>query len=113
MLKGTMMQHYTERKLPAKPTIQKNPHGEGWRCHDDFYIFGHGYTPYLAYVDWKIREQKRTRVPRAGVWNKKSCMQWFREGCWVMRSYLGQVGGAPSKQFFGYDPSTDELILRG
>jgi hypothetical protein len=103
--------HYTQRRLPAKPTIQKT-HGGGWRCHDDLYIFGYGNTPYLAYLDWKIREQRRTRMPRAGIWNKKSCVRWFREGCWVMRSYIGRIKG-PAMQIFGYDPSTDELILRG
>lgn len=78
-----------------------------WACHDDYFMVGHGDTPEEAYADWKLKEVKRSRVARRGIWNMRDCLRWYHAGCKVIRSYLG------SRQIVGYDFTTDELILRG
>lgn len=78
-----------------------------WACHDDYFMVGHGDTPEEAYAEWKIKEARRSRVKRYGIWNRRDCLAWFFNGCKVIRSYLG------NQQIVGYDYSTDELILRG
>lgn len=88
-----------------KPRIKLN--GTLYVCHNDYYITGRGETPLLAFVDWEHRMDLRSRVARRGVWNMQSCRQWFNAGCKAIRVYLGH------RQIFGYDPKTDELILRG
>lgn len=97
-----------------KPRISKTLF-TGWSCHDDYYTTGFGRTPALAYLDWMQRHLTVTRIPRTiinngskvGYWNRKAAYRWWAEGCKPIRSYIGR------RQIIGYDPATDELILRG
>ncbi len=96
-------------KGDAKPHIKKNSQGLWW-CRDKAtYGSGWGTTVKAAYDDWcrKVRDAKRFTIQRAGIWNKKSCLDWFRSGCPPISSYIG------SRQIVSYVPATDTLILRG
>jgi hypothetical protein len=101
--------------MKTKPRIKFVSKGLGWLCHDNYLICAYGYSPYMAYLTWAIRESQRNRVPRRGSWNKKSCMDWYRQGCKTIHFYYTATlnGSRRPRQIFGYDPSTDELILRG
>lgn len=90
-----------------KPKLVWQSESQQWKCHDDHYMVGHGVTKEEAYEDWRVKEQRRARIPRRGMWNLQGCRRWFKEGCWRIRSYIGHL------HIVGYDPTTDELILRG
>lgn len=81
-----------------------------WLCHNNFFTTAQGDTPQQAYHNWRERMKTLTNIPRAGTWNKKDVMNWFLQGCYPIRSY---VGVNPQKRIVGYNPSTDELILQG
>lgn len=79
--------------------------------HPERRVMGEGLTALDAWVSWKIKDQRRTRIPRAGVQNKRDTMRWFKEGAYWCSHYVHHRGQA--LHFFGYDPTTDEIILRG
>lgn len=68
---------------------------------------GYGDTPTEAYEAWINRYYTLTRTPRAGRWNKRDVLDWYRYGCPPINSF---IGGA---KIVGYDRGTDSLILRG
>lgn len=86
---------------------KKSPPMPRYVCHDRYYIQGFGDTPNLAYCDWAIKEARRTLIPRKGLWAKDGVLQWYRNGCPTIRSYID------CRQIIGYNPDLDKLILRG
>lgn len=76
-------------------------------CIDNSSVQGFGVTPKAAYDSWKQKDVLRSRTPRHMIWNRIECRRWYYEGCPPINV---NVFG---KHIVGYDPSTDELILRG
>ena len=91
----------------AKPRIKKNSQGLYWCSDKATYRSGWGPTVRAAYEAWQLMDSKRFSIPRAGVWNKKDCLDWYRAGC---PPISGCIGG---RQICSYIPATDTLILRG
>lgn len=90
---------------PAHPS---NPLSSKYWCRDKATLnTGFGPTPEAAYQHWLERDSKRSTVARAGIWNKKGCLDWFRRGCPAISSYLG------GRQIVSYLPHLDQLVLRG
>jgi hypothetical protein len=56
-----------------------------------------------------LRGGQLVEASRALVQNKRSAREWFREGCYY--AHYTQVNGHYAR--WGYDPTTDELILKG
>lgn len=85
-----------------------------YKCSADNKINGFGMTPILAFCDWLIKNNRKVRVPRRGIWNKQSCRQrfpWYapyKKGTNMFMMHQGIV-----RQIYDYDYKTDELILRG
>lgn len=78
-----------------------------WICHNNLNVIGYGKTPDMAYAHWFVRHNTITRIPRKGVWNKRDTMAWWSRGCPYSNTFI------QLKHLVAYDPSTDELILRG
>jgi hypothetical protein len=91
----------------AKPRIKKNMQGLYWCSDKATHRSGWGKTVKEAYEQWQLMDSKRFEIARKGVWDRRSCMDWYRAGCPPISSYLG------ARQFVSYIPSTDTLILRG
>lgn len=51
-----------------------------------------------------------TKVPRKGLWNTKSCLEWYNDGCPSTNSYTRDIYNQIRK-IVGYDPTDDMLIL--
>lgn len=64
-----------------------------------------------AYVDWVVKQARRTRLARHTRWNKRSCHEWAQAGCPEIGSFYAFADGM--RQVVGYDWATDEIILRG
>lgn len=90
-----------------KPHIFFSEEKKEWICHDDCFIVGYGITPESAYINWKSKESRRTRLSRRFMWNLRDCFNWYLKGCKTIRFYIGNL------QIVGYDPTHDELIMRG
>jgi hypothetical protein len=86
----------------------RRPYGPGTHVES---IKGIGETKHEAWAQWKVKDQRRWRLPRAGRQNKQSARSWFFEGCFYISSYTWIEGHRVIQQ--GYDPTTDELIYRG
>ena len=94
-------------KGDAKPCIKKNSEGLYW-CYDKATAgSGWGKTVREAYENWRAHDSMRFTIARAGIWNRKGCLDWYRSGCPPINSWLG------GRQFVAYIPSTDTLVLRG
>lgn len=80
-------------------------------CHDNFLIIGFGSSMEEAYWDWYHRHHRRVRIPRVGHADLETCKSWYAQGCPPIEMFA-EVRGQ-NLNVFSYDPSTDELILRG
>jgi hypothetical protein len=106
-------------RLEVRPHLWKNEKGDGWYCarkpaghsYPEYSINGMAPTALEAWARWKIRDQRRVRIPRAGIQNKRDTRNWFFDGCFYISSYISHEGVL--RIIHGYDPITDELILRG
>lgn len=100
-------------KLPHIKLDQAFYHRQ-FKCTSDQCVFGFGLSPNLAYYDWSVKDKRRVRMPRRGIWNKQSCRQrfpWYanyEKGTNMLVWYGGVL-----RQIYDYDYNTDELILRG
>jgi hypothetical protein len=97
----------TRKPGNPKPRIRLNSQGLWWCSDAATYGSGWGKTVKEAYAAWRAHDSKRFTMPRAGCWNKKGCMEWYRAGCPAINSSVG------SRQIIAYDPVTDQLLLRG
>lgn len=59
---------------------------------------------------YQVGEHFLTTIPRAGIWNRKSCNRWVSEGCWPMSTFVNDRIGQ-TRRIVGYDSDTDSLIL--
>jgi hypothetical protein len=114
--------HYVDWNDRPKPLIVRNVHNMHSRdkpdgyfkyiCHDDYYVYGFGDTPTAAYKDWKMKATRYTFVSRHGIWNKVSCLMWWREHCPRIRTQMLFPDGT-RRHIVGYTPYGDKLIFRG
>lgn len=94
-----------------KPHLKFNSERREWVCHDDYYVFGFGATFKEAYLNWDKKSKRFVAIPRKSIWNIESCTEWWLAGCQRIRIGINIEGEC--RFFWGYDPTTDQLILRG
>jgi hypothetical protein len=95
-------------RIIVRPRLKFDLVAQLWVCYTYYGSFkASGETPQAAWEAWKVRDQRVSRVSRVGRWNRQGCMSWFRDGCFIINSWIG------NQVIFGYDPTTDELILKG
>jgi len=95
-------------RILTRPRLRYDAETKTWTCSTYWGCFrANGITKEEAWAAWKVKDQRTHRVPRLGIQNKRRTLSWFRQGCFLINSWIGD------KVIFGYDPTTDELILKG